>query len=265
MPVVNGVVEQSFTIHATPATVFRFFTDPTRFARWWAAPGGGVATIDPREGGDVSIRYHAGTVMRGKVLELSPNSRFVFSWGYEGEQQAVQPGASRVEINLKEVPEGTFLTLRHLNLPTPEQQIGHDFGWRHYMSVMAGECAREQFGDSFAKAIETYTAAWNTTDPAQTARFLEQCAEPSIEFRDAFACITGRDALAAHIANVQRHVPGHELKPDGPPSLCHAFIHMPWKSVREGADMARGHNFCRLAPSGKLAQVIGFWDAMPKL
>jgi uncharacterized protein YndB with AHSA1/START domain len=260
MAVVKGVVEQTYTIHATPATVFRFFTDPARFVRWWAAPGGGTATIDPREGGDVTIEYRGGTVMRGKVLQVTPNSRFVFTWGYEGDKQVVQPGSSRVEITLKEVPEGTLLTLRHSDLPTPEQQSGHDAGWRHYMSVMAGECAKEQFEGVFAKTIEAYVAAWNAKDPAETARLLEACAEPGVEFRDLFACIVGRDSLAGHIANVQKHVPGHELILDGKPTLCHAFVRMPWRAMRSGAEMSRGHNFCRLAPSGKLAAIVGFWD-----
>lgn len=268
MAVVNGVVEQVFTIHATPATVFRFFTDPARFARWWSAPGGGVAAIDPRPGGEVSIRYaQGGAVMRGEIRELTPPARFVFTWGYEGADQAVRPGASRVEITLKEVPEGTLLTLRHVDLPTPEQQHGHDAGWRHYMSVMAGECARDQFGASHAGTLAAYTEAWNAPadEKGAISRFLEQCAEPEIEFRDAFACIAGRDALAGHIANVQRHVPGHQLLADGPPTLCHGFVRMPWRAMCNGAEMARGHNFCRLSPTGKLVQVIGFWDAMPRI
>ena len=43
-----GGVVLAMTIHATPATVFRFFMDPARFVRWWAAPGSGKATIEPR-------------------------------------------------------------------------------------------------------------------------------------------------------------------------------------------------------------------------
>lgn len=263
MPVVNGAVEQTYTIHASPATVFRFFTDPVRFARWWAAPGGGTATIEPREGGAVTIEYRGGTVMRGEVVEITPNSRFVFTWGYEGENQAVRPGASRVEITLAEVPEGTLLTLRHTGLPTNEQQAGHDVGWRHYMSVMAGECAREQFQGVYAGTIETYIGAWNASDPKEVARLLEACTEPSVEFRDLFACIAGREALAGHIMNVQKHMPGHSLQLDGDATLCHAYVRVPWKSMRQGVETVRGHNFCRLAPDGKLALVIGFWDGMP--
>ena len=264
MTVINGVVEQRYNVHAAPETVFRFFADPPSFARWWAAPGGGAATIQPQPGGAVSIRFQGGTVMRGEVLDLTRSTRFALTWGYEGkEADGVGPGASRVDISLSPTADGTTLWLRHTGLPTPDQQHGHDTGWRHYLSVLATASAREQFEAGADDTLRAYAAAWSAKSPEETARFLEQCAHPEIEFRDLYACISGRDALAAHIANVKRHVPGHALELAGPGTLSHGYVRMPWRAMAAGSPMASGHNFCRLGPDGKLVEVIGFWDTAP--
>ena len=51
-------VERTIAIHAAPGTVFRFFTDSTRWATWW----GTGSTIDARPGGRLLIRYPDGTI-----------------------------------------------------------------------------------------------------------------------------------------------------------------------------------------------------------
>ncbi len=263
MPVRDGIVEQTYTIHARPSTVFRFFTDPARFARWWSCPGGGAATIEPRVGGNVRIEYEGGSaVMAGKVLEIVPDQRFAFSWGYESGPAPLPPGASLVEITLREVAEGTLLTLRHSGLPTPEQQTGHDTGWRHYMSVMAGECARDQFGEALPRLIADYIAAWNTADPQARRELLARCWEPEGEFRDSFACIRGIDDLNAHIGNSQRYMPGLKLEAAGQAQLCHGYARVHWRVANHAGGAAfSGVNFARLSPTGRIALIVGFRDA----
>jgi hypothetical protein len=49
-------LERSVLIHAERATVFRYFTDSARFARWW----GEGSSIDARPGGAMRIRYPNG-------------------------------------------------------------------------------------------------------------------------------------------------------------------------------------------------------------
>ncbi len=263
MPVRDGVVEQSYTIHASPSTVFRFFTDPARFARWWACPGGGAASIEPRVGGNVRIVYQGGTaVMAGKVLEIDPDRRFVFSWGYESGPAPLPPGASRVEVTLREVSDGTLLTLRHTGLPTTEQQTGHDTGWRHYMSVMAGECARDQFSESLPRIVSDYFEAWATKDAVARRKLLERCWDPDGEFRDSFSVVRGLDELNGHIGNAQRNMPGMRLEASAPPQLCHGYARVPWRVVNHAGGAAfSGVNFARLSPAGRITLIVGFWDA----
>lgn len=262
MPIREEVVELVTYIRATPATVFRFFQDPERFARWWSAPGGGRATIEPRAGGVVRIEYGNGAVMSGHVVEVVPDQRFVMTWGYESGNDAVPAGGSRVEFVLDPAPNGTRLTLRHSGLPGAEQQQGHVMGWRHYVSCMARECAAEELGPRLEPAAEAWRRAWTTTDAAERRAALEACCESEIEFLDAYSAVEGVSVLADHISNAQRHMPGLELQYTGAPQLVQGFARVPWRIVRQadGAQVATGVNFFELSAGGKMRRMVGFWD-----
>src|SRR5581483_8295523 len=54
-------LDRSVLVFATRETVFRFFSDPARWAAWWGAG----SSIDPRPGGAVRIRYPDGTEVAG--------------------------------------------------------------------------------------------------------------------------------------------------------------------------------------------------------
>ena len=88
-------LDRIVNIQASPDTVFRFFTDVARWARWWGAG----STIDPRPGGRVLIRYPDGTEVVGEVVELTAPERLVFTYGFAS-GAPIPPGSSRVAIRL---------------------------------------------------------------------------------------------------------------------------------------------------------------------
>jgi hypothetical protein len=49
MPVRDGVVEQTYTIHARPSTIFRFFADPARFALVGLPPWATTDAVERRK------------------------------------------------------------------------------------------------------------------------------------------------------------------------------------------------------------------------
>lgn len=115
-------------IDAPPSAVFKFLTDPTKMLRWM----GIRAEIDPRPGGIYRVDANSRDVIRGEYLEVVPDRRVVFTWGFEGGGYNVAAGSSRVEIDLAPEGKGTRLRLTHYELPPPARE-GHDSGWSHYL------------------------------------------------------------------------------------------------------------------------------------
>ena len=60
-------VEVTLVIAARPETIFRYFTDPARFARWM----GQGAVLDPEPGGRLWVGYPTGQVA-SMIREIKP-------------------------------------------------------------------------------------------------------------------------------------------------------------------------------------------------
>lgn len=116
------------TIAAPAETVFRYFTDPERYARWM----GTDVTLEPSAGGTYAIGIRDGLVARGEFVEVEPPHRVVFTWGWE-EHPLVPPGSSTVEVLLEEDDDTTIVTLTHRGLPSAEERTNHGHGWELYL------------------------------------------------------------------------------------------------------------------------------------
>lgn len=128
MALSTDVLEREVRIAARPETVFAFFIDPVKLIRW----KGIKATLDPRPGGIYRVDLNGRAVAQGEYLEITPYSRVVFTWGWEGEGSPLPPGASTVEISLIADGEGTVVRLRHLGLPDGQHGV-HAEGWDHFL------------------------------------------------------------------------------------------------------------------------------------
>jgi uncharacterized protein YndB with AHSA1/START domain len=125
-------VEREVRIEAPPEVVFKFFVEPEQMIRWT----GVEATLDPRPGGIYRVNVTGEDVARGEYVEVLPNERVVFTWGWEADGHPVPPGSSTVEITLEPDAGATILRLRHSGLPGgPEDQHGE--GWDHYLARLA--------------------------------------------------------------------------------------------------------------------------------
>jgi uncharacterized protein YndB with AHSA1/START domain len=142
MAVDTKVIERVITIDAPPETVFRLLTDPVQYVRW----KGKLAELEPRPGGKYRIEFPSTKdIASGKYVEVIPNRRVVFTWGWEG-NDAVPPGSSTVEIDLTPVGTGTRLRLVHRGLPQ-DAIASHTEGWDYFLprleDVGAGRPPRE--------------------------------------------------------------------------------------------------------------------------
>ena len=130
-------VERTITIQAPRDTVFRFFTDTTRWATWWGAG----STIDARPGGRLLIRYPDGTEAAGEVLDLQAPERLSFSYGFVS-GKPFPSGSSRVTIQLEPEGSGTRLSLHH-DLPDAGMRDEFMQGWRFQLSLFSNVVANE--------------------------------------------------------------------------------------------------------------------------
>lgn len=95
---------------ATPATVYRAWTDPTHLARWWGPKDfrNTFHAFDPRPGGEWKFTMHGpdGTdyANHSRFLELVPHSRIVL--------EHVNAPHFLATATFEEVPGGTRVTLR---------------------------------------------------------------------------------------------------------------------------------------------------------
>lgn len=127
-------------IAAPPEVVYSYLTESVKWARWQGVD----ATIEARRGGLFVMRMPNGTTARGQFLELVPNERVVFTWGWV-DHPGLPPGASTVEIEIMGDDRGSLLTLTHRGLPPDEVEI-HDVGWSHYVPRLAAVSAGEDVG-----------------------------------------------------------------------------------------------------------------------
>lgn len=132
MAVDTKVIERTITIQAPPETVFRLLTDPLEYVRW----KGRIAELEPRKGGTFRVQFaDAKQVASGRYVEVVPNRRVVFTWGWEGDAM-VPPGSSTVEIDLEPAGRGTRLRLVHRGLP--DEGVGqHAEGWDYFLGRLS--------------------------------------------------------------------------------------------------------------------------------
>jgi uncharacterized protein YndB with AHSA1/START domain len=248
------VLDRAVTIAARRETVFRYFTDSERFARWWGAG----SRIEPRAGGTVHIRYPNAIVAGGEVLEIAPPERVVFTYGFES-GQPIPIGASRVTVTLAEVEGGTLVSLHH-ELPNAEVRDEHVQGWRYQLAVFANVVAKEEHAGAGALA-DRFFACWAETDAGRRRAELAAVACEALSFRDPYSCTSGIDDLNAHIAASQRFMPGVVLERRGEPRQCQGTALVDWSVTGpDGQERAKGTNAFELSPDGRIARVTGFWD-----
>jgi uncharacterized protein YndB with AHSA1/START domain len=114
-------------IDAPRETVFSYFTDPAKMARWM----GIEHHLDPVPGGAFRVDMNGRNVAAGHFVEVEPPARVVFTWGWEASEE-MPPGSSTVEVRLTAEGDKTILHFVHRDL-SPVQAERHGEGWDHFL------------------------------------------------------------------------------------------------------------------------------------
>jgi uncharacterized protein YndB with AHSA1/START domain len=250
-------LDRNILIRASRDTVFRFFTDSTRWAAWWGAG----STIDPRVGGAVSIVLPGGAQVAGEVLEIAPPERIVFTYGFVS-GKPIAPGSSRVTIRL--TPDGpggreTRLSLVHEFAETTVRDE-HVQGWRFQLALFGNLVANEVHAEAGAK-VDGWFDAWIETDAAARERALQQIATPDLRFRDQYSLTDGLADLVPHIGAAQKFMPGIRLQRSGAVRHCQGTVLCDWRVVMpDGQERGTGTNVFTFGPDGRIESVTGFWN-----
>ena len=117
------VVRIEKIIAAQPARVYRAWLEPDLLRRWMA-PGALVVTdveVEERVGGHFRVQQSMDGRIGGgfdcEIVELVPNERIVFRWGFVGPEWRDGPCFdSLLTVTFAAVGEGTLLTLLHERL-----------------------------------------------------------------------------------------------------------------------------------------------------
>lgn len=241
------ILERRITIRARRQTVFAYFTDSERFARWW----GEGSRIDPRVGGEVFIRNPNGVTMTGRIVEIEEPERIVFTHLHAGVE-------SLVTIRLEEAPKGTELFLRHA---FSSAKIRDHFvqGWRYQLAVFSKIIAEES-RDAVTRNVDAFFRAWGDPDAAKRRELLVSCAAPEVSFRDAYSATDGLEDLLANLDAVQIFLPGVTLSRAGDVRVSHGSALAEWTAARGGEPVGKGTNVFELAPDGRISSATGFWN-----
>lgn len=264
-------VSVSVHINAEPETVWRFLSDQDKLLAWMTftpgAPTPAGSRFEPRPGGEVRIIFPNGGEARGKVVDLEPMKRLVFTWGYEPDvaKTGLEPGVCRVEVRLERAAagEGTRVTLTHSGPMSAELAQGHEAGWRHYLTQLAVRSSEANLAGVIEQVIGDYFAACNEKDDAARAKLLERCCEQDVRVRGPFACSDTREEFGKHIANGLRHLGGAVSELDGVEAAALRHVHgvarAPWRVRRpDGGVMFRGENIVRFSARGKITEIVSF-------
>jgi uncharacterized protein YndB with AHSA1/START domain len=251
------LVERTVVIHATPDTVFRFFTDSTRFAKWWGAG----STIEPKPGGRVNIKHPGNVESGGEVLEIDPPRRLVFTYGYAS-GKPIPVGSSRVVIELSAERAGTRLRLTH-ELADKAARDEHVQGWRFQLSLFANVVADEVNANAGATA-DAWFDVWSEPDAGKRESALTRIATPEVRFQDRYSNLDGLGDLLPHITAAQHFMPGIRTRRQGDVRHCQGMALVNWTATgAEGAERGRGTNAFVFGPTGKIEWVTGFWSPSP--
>ena len=120
-------IEIERRIAAPPEVVWELVSSPDRWTTWQ----GVEAEISPEPGGPHRVNIRGDGFASGRVVEVVPNRRISYTWGFEAPGHPLPAGSTLVVIDLTPQSDGTLLRLTQEQIPDGLEAVGR--GWEHYL------------------------------------------------------------------------------------------------------------------------------------
>jgi uncharacterized protein YndB with AHSA1/START domain len=121
-------VVRELTIKASPETIFPYLVDSDKLVQWM----GTEASLDAVPGGEFRVLCGGVNPSAGEFLEVVPDQKVVFTFGWDLPGHPIPAGSTEVEITLTAEGEQTLLRLTHRGLPD-DAASDHVNGWNYYL------------------------------------------------------------------------------------------------------------------------------------
>lgn len=109
---------------------------------------------------------------------------------------------------------------------------------------------------------EDYLAAWNEDDARRRLSRLQAGWTDDADYTDPVMRGCGPEGIAQMIEGARSRFPGHTFQLTGSPDGHSDVVRFSWLlNAPDGSCVARGTDFVRLDPDGRIASVTGFLDA----
>ena len=124
---------REIVIDATPETIWPFLTDPAKSVEWLGTAPRSTRGPAASTGCSLGGGEHQSA---GEFVEVVPNQKVVFTFGWEEKDHPIPPGSTTIEITLHPEGDKTLVRLAHRGLPA-DAVDDHGSGWAHYLERLA--------------------------------------------------------------------------------------------------------------------------------
>lgn len=133
-------------LKATPAQVFKAWTDPEKVVRWFGPSetiaGSMRAQMDVRPGGKYQMNFKTDDgeshQVGGVYREVVPNSRLQFTWAWHSTPERESLVTVMVTADSE---KGCILTLLHEQFFDEAARTGHERGWTGTLDKLERYCS----------------------------------------------------------------------------------------------------------------------------
>ena len=125
-------------------SIFKAFTQPKLLTRWFAPMNMSVPKVDLdlKVGGECCFTMKDSdgneVTTRGRFLEIVPNKKLAFTWGWENSHEPV----TTVSVSMRQQDGQTVVILTHEGFRNEEERNKHAAGWNDILGKLEDSLQR---------------------------------------------------------------------------------------------------------------------------